>query len=236
VYHHFVSRAYTLKRRAERQDETRQRIVRAAIELHQTTGPAATTISQIAERAGVGRVTVYRHFPDELTLARACSGLYFEQNPAPDPERWRTIADPDERLRAALDETYAYHRANRPMLSHVLADARDHPVMAPYHEHWRRAVDVLLAGRGLRGRRRTALRAALGLALSFDTWRTLCPEHGLADEQAVELMLRVTRPDGPGAARSGGGRERGARLASPSPPLPSGLRTGSLSSGLNQPR
>src|SRR2546426_7562702 len=140
----FVSRAYTLKRRAERQDETRQRIVDAAIELHQTIGPNATTISEIAERAGVGRVTIYRHFPDELTLARACSGQYLERNPPPDPERWRAIADAEERLRTALRETSAYHRAPRKMFSHVLADARDHPVLVPYHQHWRRAIDVLL--------------------------------------------------------------------------------------------
>ena len=86
-----VTRPYRLKRRAERLDETRQRIVEAAIELHQTIGPAATTVSDVAERAHVGRVTVYRHFPDELTLARACSGLYFERHPAPDPDRWQGI-------------------------------------------------------------------------------------------------------------------------------------------------
>src|SRR5438045_6485085 len=132
-----MSPSYTLKRRAERQDETRQRIVEAAIELHQTIGPTATTISEIAERAGVGRVTVYRHFPDELTLAGACSGLYFERNPPPEPSEWKEIADPTERLRTALGEVYAYHRATEPMMTHALADARDHPVLQPYHEHLR---------------------------------------------------------------------------------------------------
>ncbi len=198
MYHHFVPRPYTLKRRADRQNETRQRIVDAAIELHQTIGPTATTISEIAERAGVGRVTVYRHFPDELTLARACSGQYLEHNPPPDPERWRPIADAEERLRTALRETYAYHRATRAMFSHVLADARDHPVMAPYHQHWRRAVDVLVEPWPTRGGKRTSFRAALALALSFDTWRTLSHEHGLTDPQAVELMLRLARPYNPG--------------------------------------
>lgn len=189
-----VPRPYTLKRRAARQEETRQRIVEAAIELHQTIGPTATTISEIAERAGVGRVTVYRHFPDELTLARACSGQYLERNPPPDPERWRAIADAEERLRTALRETYAYHRATQKMFSHVLADARDHPVMAPYHRHWARAVDVLLEPWPVRGRRRAPLRAAMALALSFDTWRTLSQEQGLTDPQAVGLMLRLARP------------------------------------------
>lgn len=192
-----MSRPYTLKRRAERQDETRQRIVDATIELHQTIGPTATTISEIADRAGVGRVTVYRHFPDELTLARACSGQYLERNPPPDPERWRAIADSDQRLRTALRETYAYHRSTQKMFTHVLADARDHPVTAPYHQHWRRAVDVLLEPRPVRGRQRTRLRAAIALALSFDTWRTLSLEHGLTDPQAADLMLGLARPCNP---------------------------------------
>lgn len=194
-----MPRPYELKRRAERQDKTRERIVEAAIELHQTIGPAATTISEIADRAGVGRVTVYRHFPDELTLARACSGRYFERHPAPDPESWRSIGEAETRLRTGLTETYAYHRATRRMISHVLADARDHPVMAPYHEHWRRAVEVLLEPWRARGRQRTYLRAAIALALSFDTWRTLSQEQGLTDAQAVVLALRLAQC-GPGSS------------------------------------
>jgi len=194
----FVTRSYTLKRRAERQDETRQRIVDAAIELHQTIGPTATTISQIADLAGVGRVTVYRHFPDELTLARACSGQYLQRNQPPDPERWSSIDDPERRLRTGIRETYAYHRATARMFSHVLADARDHPVMAPYHEHWRRAADVLLEPWHLHGRQRTLSRAAIAVALSFDTWRTLGDEQGLNDRQAVELGVRLAHPCGCG--------------------------------------
>jgi AcrR family transcriptional regulator len=186
-----VGRTYQLKRRAERRDETRQRIVDAAIELHQTIGPAATTVSEIADRAGVGRVTVYRHFPDELALARACSGHYFEQHPAPDIDRWLRIADPAERLRNALEDTFAYHRLTEAMMTHVLADARDHPVMQPYHAYWARAVDVLLAGRNIRGRRRALLRAGIALALGFDTWRALVREQGLTDDQALEVALRL---------------------------------------------
>src|SRR5207245_6356562 len=147
-------------------------------------------------RAQVGRVTVYRHFPDEPTLARACSGRYFERHPFPDPEQWLTTTDPVERLRAGLRETYAYHRATEAMITHALADARDHPVLAPYHAHWERAADVLAAGWRLRGRRRAFLRAAIALALSFDSWRTLVREQHLTDEQAVELMLRLTRECG----------------------------------------
>lgn len=185
-----MARSYRLKRRAERQDETRQRIVDAAVELHQAKGLTATTISDIAERANVGRVTVYRHFPDEESLVGACSGQYFERHPLPDPVPWRSIRDPIARLRRGLRETYAYHRETEPMMSRVIADARDLPIMAPYHAHWRNAAGILAAAWPAK-RRGKSLRAALGLALSFDTWRTLIRDQGLTDDQAIELMLRL---------------------------------------------
>jgi len=191
-----MGRPYTLKRRAERQEATRSRIVEAAIELHQTIGPAATTVTDIAERARVGRVTVYRHFPDEAALAWACSGLYLERHPPPDVEAWRAIADPGERLRAGVGEAYAYHRDTEPMFANGLADARDHEVMAPYHAHWRRAVEVLAAPFRARGARRAKLEAGIAVALSFDTWRTLVRERGLTDEQAADVAVRLGRGSG----------------------------------------
>src|SRR5207249_3471925 len=133
LYRENMARRYELKRRAERRDETRQRIVDATIELHQTIGASQTTISEIAKRAGVGRVTVYRHFPDEETLFYACSGYYFAQHPFPDIARWRQISDPVERLRTGLRESYAWYEENTQMIGMALAEARDLPIMAPYH-------------------------------------------------------------------------------------------------------
>jgi AcrR family transcriptional regulator len=185
-----MGRRYELKRRAERQDQTRQRIVDATIELHQSIGAAQTTISEIAKHAGVGRVTVYRHFPDEETLFAACSGHYFAQHPFPDIERWRQIPDSRDRLRAGLRESYAWHSENRQMIAMALAEARDLPVMAPYHRFWDTAAETLTAPWRLRGRRRSNLKAAIALALSFDTHRTLTGEQALTDEQATDLMTR----------------------------------------------
>ncbi len=105
-----MTRKYDMKRRAKRQEETRQRIVEATVELHKTVGMARTTISAIAEKAGVERLTVYRHFPDERALFSACSGHWNAANPPPDPASWTQVADPEERLRSALSEVYAYHR------------------------------------------------------------------------------------------------------------------------------
>src|SRR4051794_30065455 len=125
-----MGRKYELRKRAERQEETRRRIVEAAVDLHGTIGPARTTVSAIAERAGVQRHTYYRHFPDDRTLGLACSGLYAERNPMPDPEPWRGIPDPEKRLRRGLEELYAYFERNEPMLSNVTRDAEVDPVTA----------------------------------------------------------------------------------------------------------
>ncbi len=189
-----MKRSYQLKQRAEAQGRTRQKIVDAAIELHQTKGLAATSVSDIAERANVGKVTVYRHFPDEAALVTACSGQYFQRHPFPDIEAWRSIQDASERLRQGLRDTYAYHRATEPMMIQILAEARDHPVMVPYHTHWQRTADVLAAAWPASTRRNALLKAALALALSFETWHLLVRSQRLTDDQAVELMVRLT-PD-----------------------------------------
>jgi len=204
MYRHGMSRKYELKRRAERQDETRQRIVDATIELHRTIGAARTTVSEIAKRSGVGRVTVYRHFPDEETLFYACSGHYFSQHPFPDIARWGQIPAPLDRLREGLRESYAWHDDNRQMIAMALAEARDLPIMAPYHAFWDRAAETLARAWRVRGRRRADLQALIALALSFDTYRALTQEQRLTIEQAIALMTRVAE----GVA--GTARNRGA--------------------------
>jgi len=193
MYHDFMARRYELGRRAEQQEETRRRIVAAAVELHGSVGVANTTVTEIADRAGVGRQTFYRHFPDELSLVRACSGLYWERYPWPDPEQWESIADPDERFHAGLTACYAYHRRTEGMIGGVLRDAPDHPVVQGYHRHWDRIADGLTAAWRLRGKGRTLLRAAVGHAVVFPTWYSLVREQGLSDQQAVALMERLTR-------------------------------------------
>jgi AcrR family transcriptional regulator len=184
-------RRYELKHRAAGQEQTRQRIVDATIELHQSIGAAQTTITKIAKRAGVGRVTIYRHFPDEETLFAACSGHYFATHPFPDIERWRQIPDPRDRLQAGLRESYAWHTENQQMIAMALAEARDLPIMAPYHHFWDDAAETLTAPWRLRGRRRANLKATIALALSFHTHRTLTQEQGLTNEQAIRLMTHL---------------------------------------------
>src|SRR5688572_14036314 len=131
-----MTRTYTLKRRAKQQAETRQRIVEAAVDLHGTVGPALTTISMIAERAGVQRHTLYAHFPDERSLFLACSGLTHERDPAPEAGVWRGIEDRHERLRAGLSAIYGWYERNAELIACVMRDAEYHPLTRETAELW----------------------------------------------------------------------------------------------------
>ncbi len=197
---------YKLKKRAERQEETRRRIARATLELHESIGPSLTTRSAIAQRAGVGRPTVYSHFPDDLSLGMACSSLEMSENPLPDPGPWREISDPERRLRVALAELYDYFRRRERLWANILRDlemprSKDDPnpqgtddeTMKPVLAHWERMKETLAEGWGASDGSFWLLRGAIGVALDFQTWRTMTREQGLSDEQAIELMAGMVR-------------------------------------------
>lgn len=185
-------RQYTMRRRAELEEETRQRITASAVELHEELGPAHTSISAIADRAGVRRSTVYRHFPDEDALFAACSAHWRAANPPPDPVSWSSIADVDERTRTAIRSLYAFYDGTEAMYTSLLRDEPLVPAVAKrlrdFYGYLRSIEDGLAAGRGLRGRRAKLTRAAIGHALAFPTWRSLTRDEGLSNEEAAELM------------------------------------------------
>lgn len=185
-----MSRTYTLRKRAEQQADTRRRIVEAAIELHGSVGPANTTLSMIAERAGVQRHTLYAHFPDERSLGMACSGLHYEREPLPDAAAWRDIRNPGERLLTGVRAVYDWYERNERITACILRDAEIHPLtreiialrFAPSARAWQ---EVL--GAGLNAKQR----AMLQLALSFYTWRSLVRDAGLKQGAAVEAMVQA---------------------------------------------
>lgn len=186
------SRTYELRQRAERQRETRRRIVEAAVDLHTTVGPSRTSVKAIAERAGVTRPTVYAHFPDERALFQACSGHVGETVPPPEASAWAAIADPGVRLETALGELYAYYERLETLFAHVERDALTMPVVAELNDQRLEYLDevreLLLAGWGARGRAKARVRAAIGHTLEFGTWQSLVRRQGCRQSEAVELM------------------------------------------------
>ena len=187
-------RPYRQRARAQAQELTRRRIAEAALELHGTIGPQRTTISAIADRAGVERVTVYRHFPDERALFTACSRHFFEDHPQPDLAKPMTIADPVLRTQSVLLTLYAYYREVEPMMSALLRDAPAVPLLTeylgPYVAMLRDLADALAAA-WPRASNPGMTRAAIGHALAFPTWHSLAREQGLTDQQSVEMVLSL---------------------------------------------
>ena len=184
-----MKRKYEMKERARRQEETRTRIVEAAVDLHTSIGPARTSISAIAERAGVERHTVYAHFPDEEALFQACSTHWRAVHPLPDPGQWATIHDPEAQLRAALHALYGWYEIVEDDLAILIRDSAVHGITGELQRERTRALEHVLATLHRAWPRRKAVRAALAHALEFETWRSLVQRNGLTQAQAVDAML-----------------------------------------------
>lgn len=199
-------RKYELKARAEHQDQTRERIIAACAELHEEVGPARTSVAEIARRAGVQRLTVYNHFPEDRDLFAACSGHWLAAHPLPDPGPALAIDDPGNRLRAVLLGLYGWYRTHSPMVANIQRDrhllpALDAVVKDATDARLGALADALAAGFGAQGRRVPAAPAAARLALDFWTWRRLAEER-LDDKAAADLMVDAVQ----GAARRSAAR------------------------------
>jgi AcrR family transcriptional regulator len=184
-----MTRTYQKKKRAEREAETRQRIVEATMALHTSVGPARTTISAIASRAGVQRHTVYSHFPDEDELFAACTSHWATLHPFPPAEPWNAPADPLERFALALRDVWAWYAQAQSDLELFYRDAELVPAVRSdvtrYNERLSAIADRLAAdlGGSITGR------AAIGHALAFETWRSLVRREGLETADAIDLTL-----------------------------------------------
>ncbi len=197
-------------RRAELEDETRRRITESAVALHEELGPVRTTISAVAERAGVRRSTVYRHFPTEEALFAACSTHWRTGNPPPEITGWAAITDPAERTEAALRDLYAFYARTHTMYESLFRDAPLVPIvgslLGSFHGYLAEVQDSLMAGRRLRGRAARRTRAAIGHAIAFPTWRSLALEQGLAADDAVPVLVSFV--EGAATLPGRGGRQR----------------------------
>lgn len=191
-------RRYNKRERARQEAETRLRITEAVMDLHRTVGPANTTVTEVAKKAGVGRMTVYNHFPTEYELIEACSTHWSNQNPLPDPSRWAEVEDPEKRLDLALADLYAWYAQTEDMMGKVLRDA---PIVPPLgelmEERWfalvAAMVDALASGRGARGLAARRVRAAIRTAVDFWTWRNLTVNGGLDDAAAAQVAAGMVR-------------------------------------------
>jgi AcrR family transcriptional regulator len=185
-------RKYTKTRRAEQQDRTREKIVDATVALHEKLGPAKTSIKAIAEKAGVQRLTVYRHFPDDISLFQACTSHYLGQHPPPDMTDWAGIQDARKRSHAALLAFYRYYRRTEKMWNVAYRDINDVKAlqvpMGQFQAYLDQVRDDLLASWNVKQADRKSLAITLRHCLRFTTWASLKNES-LSDKKIVELVM-----------------------------------------------
>lgn len=190
-----MSRRYVMRDRAAAADHTRRRIVEAAIALYEARGPADTTFSAVAQHAGVQRLTVYRHFPDERLLLDACWAHWAALHPLPAIHRWEVIPDPRQRLRTALDAVYIYYEAAGALLERMLVDRERMPalaeVMSPFDRWTGEARAALVDGWGVHGRPRQWIAALVEHALRFTTWASLTRAGILQPGEASRILCRA---------------------------------------------
>ena len=185
-------RRYQLKARAETQRQTRERIVQATVDLHREVGPARTTVAEIARRAGVQRLTVYSHFPEDAALFGACQARWMQLHPLPDLAAALAHDQPAGRLRSVLLLHYRWYRETAPMAEWVQRDraavtALDELLQRTADARLDQLADQLAIALPADGRPVEHTRALVRLALDFWTWRRLDRE-GLDDPTAVAVM------------------------------------------------
>jgi AcrR family transcriptional regulator len=187
-------RPYRMRKRREDIDETRRRIIDATVDLHATVGPSGASFSAVADRAGVQRSTVYRHFPDEQALFSACTSHWLASNPWPRAEDWLSISDPAARLQNGLRDIYAYYGRNEQMLANSY---RDFELMPAFVGEFMRAQvqslhSALMQGWAIPDSEQRRLSAAVVLALDFRAWQALAAAS-LRPEDAADLVARMLK-------------------------------------------
>ena len=211
-------RRYRSDRRQAGVDETRRRIVGAAVALHAEQGAMATSFAQVAKRADVAVPTVYKHFPNQAALLQSCTGHVFACSPALGPEIYRGLATAEARLAALAKAAFAVHRFQAPWMRRGIHEAALMPDLAKIvdeaRSQFRRLVALALEPR-FAGRPPAGLVALIEILLGFSAWQRLAEEAGLsqsgAEERAAAALFALLRAEDkplkrkpkPGASRTG---------------------------------
>lgn len=206
MFTEMTNRSYKLNERARAQAETRQRIVEAAVQLHEELGPRATTVSAIADRAGVQRLTVYRHFPDDAAMFHACTTHWNERNPAPDRALWVEETDPMARARAAVGAFAAYYRRTRGMWTVAYRDGPSIEALKEPMSHYADYIDAvandIAEPFGATGEAKARIFETARMVLRFPVFDGLASD-GLDDEAITGLAMAWLQ----GAAGGAGDRK-----------------------------
>jgi AcrR family transcriptional regulator len=195
------TRPYRARRRTDRTEATREQIKTAVRELLAEGSFHASSVEEVADRAGVARATLYQHFRSRLELVDAICET-FDQNPALLQLRATVeLADPDTALAETIALTVRFWSSENPILRQLYGAAAVDPAAhdlierqrADRRSEYHRLVHNLHRAQQLRVglTRQRALNLLLVLS-SYDTYREL-RAAGLSDRQSTTLLQQTAR-------------------------------------------
>jgi AcrR family transcriptional regulator len=184
-------RKYRMTDRAKAQAETRERIVIATMQLHDEQGVAATSFVDVANRAGIGAATVYRHFPTLGSLVMACGAHVWREMDPPVPDRasesFNGISGTEARLQRLVEEVDRFYRRGALRLTKAHADRH----LVPELDGFLRAVEAGVAALVREAVRDQGLPAGvlqmLIALMAFPVWTSM-QSIDVEDEQRRRLV------------------------------------------------
>lgn len=212
-----MARDYRKVKRAEAQEETRDKIVRATMALHLEQGVATTSYSDVAERAGVGPATVYRHFPTMGSLVEACGAHVWQAIDPPRPEQAGTLFaglhSREERLERLVRELDAFYtRAAAPLWS-AIRDQDRVPELASFLKDVQVGVSALAAGALDEDVRAPSVGIAAAVA-DFTVWLALS-RTGIGRDELKRLQGAMIDAALAAHSSSAGDESRSGELTAP---------------------
>ena len=139
-------------------------------------GVAATSYVQIAERAGVGAATVYRHFPTLGSLVEACGANVWEAIQPPLPKKPRLplpeLATRQQRLERLVAELDAFYDRAAAWLGIAARDRDRVPELKAFLRQVEAAVEALVREAVGAGSEEAAIRLATALT-DVSVWQSL---------------------------------------------------------------
>ncbi|TMF85491.1 MAG: TetR family transcriptional regulator [Chloroflexi bacterium] len=192
-----MPRRYQMATRERAVQETRQRIIDAAISLHAQRGVIATNWEEIAEGAGVSTATVYRHFPSLGELVPACARTAFEAGaslptPAQAAAAFAGLTRPAPRIERLIRESCRCYELGAGWLAAARRDAKSVPALDRAVRLQDRVLGVLI---------QTALGDAfvdaqtmsvIKALIDFPFWKALT-DAGVATETVPQVINDLVR-------------------------------------------
>jgi AcrR family transcriptional regulator len=186
-------RKYTMDKRKAAVEETRQRIVEAALALHSEKGIFGTSWQDIAHRADVSVGTVYKHFPSLDELVPACGQLAYAILRPPSledaPQIFADATSLEERLGRLIEELFDFYERGAPYMETDFQERRL-PAVVQWEAYMRATIAGLVREALVFAVPDEHMVQSVSALLDFSTFKSFV-DREIQKEQAAKTISEV---------------------------------------------